>query len=176
MYEISLNDILKYNQKVVPSLDAASLSKTLNYNKRDIRIAIREFYNSGTVITQSINDIRKNLKKKNKKFVICKDNNEGNLYSLGADIDLEENSYHLVMLPIGDYKDKPNAKIIFRHFKRNKYISKKFEQLIVMLRSNKITFEYEFYKEKNINKFRLEVQDPRCNEKFWKSVNFWAKH
>ena len=176
MFSLSLNEIYEYNNKVVPNLNSESLLKTLNYNKIDLNLAVKEFHKSGEEIHQTANEIRRNLKKKSKKFVVCKDFNEGNLYSIGANIEFEENSYNHIMLPMGDFKDNPNAKIIFRQWKRSKILKQKFEQLIVALRSNKITFEYEFYKEKNINKLRLEVLDPRDNERFWYTVKLWSKH
>jgi hypothetical protein len=176
MFNLSLNEIYEYNVKVVPNLNSESLLKTLNYNKRDLNLAVKEFHKSGEEIHQNVNEIRKSLKKRSKKYIISKDFNEGNLYSIGANIEFEENSYNHIMLPMGDFQEKPNAKIIFRYWKRSKNFKNKFNQLIVALRSNKISFEYEIFKEKNINKIRFEVTDPRDNERFWYTIKLWAKH
>lgn len=175
MTNISLNTIYNYNVKIFKdSIDKKSLLDLLNHNKRDILLTIRDFLRTKETISININEIRKNLKKKSKKYIVTKDNNEGNLYSLGADIELQQDSYRLIMLPLGEYIENYNAKMTFKTFNinKNRLIKNKYNQLIVALRSNKVKFDYTYTKDT----LKLEVNDPRTNEKFWNTILFWSKH
>jgi hypothetical protein len=161
---MTLNEIYLYNQF---NENVSNLLEVLNYNRHDIELLIKDL--PVTKIDYiSIQKVRKQLKKKSKEFVIKRSTNIGNLYTFGANIDEKDNTFTIIALPYGDYKDKSLAKIHFNKPKsRNVY--KKIEQLIISLRSNKVRFNY------SINKIiELNVVDIRDNEKFWSTVKLWS--
>lgn len=163
---MNTNEIYKYNQF---NENLSNLLNVLNYNRTDIQLIINDLPKA-EINYPNISKIRKNLKKKSKQFVVKRNYNIGNFYTFGANIDDVDNTFTIIALPYGEYKDKPFAKICFNKSKSIN-IQKKIEQLIVSLRSNKVRFNV------NINKtIEFVTTDMRDNEKFWNTIKLWSSH
>jgi len=175
--------VQKYNSEIYPN-DKVLIQSVINYNKRDLITTIN-IIKSGTEIPfiPDINKIRKNLKKKSKKFVISKTINTGNMYRVGATN--EEGNFKTLLFPYGDYMYEPCSMIRFRYYKRNNQFITQFQRLIMSLKSSKVDFSHEIiknngfknngFKNNGVNYIEFKVNDPSQNDTFWYVVNLWAK-
>jgi len=176
MHDITYANVLQYTSKFYPNTEAKLLQDIAFYNKTDINYLI--YYiktKKEKPIEISINSIRKKLKKKYKKFVISRNNNIGNLYTFGANID-ETNEQKIFIVPYGEFKDNPNAYIEFRYFKRDKFLNNFLNKLFISLKTSKVTFNTEIINRSNNFYIRLTVDNPLLNETFWGVVRLWASH
>ena len=176
----SLISIYNLGDLTIPSLIDYNKSKSkkelIIHNKKDIltlfkeiNIELKELYKRYPLI----NKIRKNLKKKSKKFVISKNFNIGNIVSFGANIEEKKNSYELIMLPfVGD----KFAHIEFRYYPKSKKFKTHFNRLKVALKSGKVDFTQEIYNKNRRKYIKFKVNNEEHNSKFWYIIKLWAKN
>jgi len=167
--DLSLESIIKYNK---------NSRKLIEYNKKEINTLIKEINMELKELYKRyphINIIRKNLKRKNKKYVISKNYSIGNLVSFGANIDDKPNSFELILMPYKDIKNKL-AKIRFRYYPRNKRMKANFSRLSVALKSSKVEHKKEIITINNKKYIEFSVLNEQHNSKFWYTVKLWAKN
>ena len=167
--DLSLETIIKYNK---------NSRKLIEYNRKEINTLIKEINMELEELYKrypNINVIRKNLKRKNKKYSISKKYSIGNLVSFGANIDNKENSFRIILMP---YKDKQNklAKIRFRYYPHNKRMKANFSRLSIALKSSKAEHKKEIITVNNKKYIEFSILNEQHNSKFWYTIKLWAKN
>ena len=165
-------NVLEYTYIWYPTSEAKILQTIAFENKTDINVLLAQVA-AGVEkpIEISINEIRKNLKQKTKKFVVSKDYDVGNLMTFAADS--EQISEQKMFIIPSDKEDL--AKIRFRYYKRSKIMQGLFNKLIMALKSSKVKFTSEIIKIKNVNYIEFRVTNPLSNEAFWGTLKLWSK-
>jgi len=174
----TINEIFQYNlkfNKKIKNIDL--LSKILNHNKADIFSSIREYIRTdeeipAKFVTEKV--IRKNIRKNNKKITVKTSFNKGNIYTLGANLD-EEGTDIIFSLPLEDEKESELSKIEFK-YENTRMNKMKFDQLEVMLRSEKIPLNIIKKEYKKFSEISLETMFAINNEKFLNLLKLWSKH
>ena len=143
-------------------------------NKEQIQLLFKDIKEEIEAIKlPDVNAIRKNLKKKSKKFILSKSYCIGNMCSFGANTDGEDDSYRLIMLP---YMSVPNASIKFRYYPKSRTFVNLFNKLLMALRTEKIKYEYTIDKGQKPNYIHINLLQETQNDKFWYVLRLWSRN
>jgi len=167
--DLIIDNIKKYNPEAKDLID---------YNIKDIKKLIKEIDIELEELYKrfpNINIIRKNLKRKNKRYTISKNYSIGNLISFGANIDDKKDSFKIILMPYKN-KDKKMAKIRFRYYPRVKRIKSNFSRLSVALKSSKVEHTKEIISVKGKKYIEYSVTNEEHNSKFWYTIKLWTKN
>lgn len=164
---LTIDKIIQYNK---------NFKKTLIIeNKEEIKLLIKEIkmeLKELLIKIPDVNKIRKNLKKKSKKFIISKKINIGNIVSFGANIDGDNKTYDIIMMP---FIGNPLANINFRYLSKSKNIIRQHEKLRVMLKKEKVHYNMNIKYIGTKKYYCYNVEDEKDNSKFWYIIKLWAK-
>lgn len=164
-------DVLEYTYKWYSPDEHKTLQDLAFQNKTDINgLLIR--VNAGLELPTEvyINKIRKNLKKKSKKFRVSKKFNIGNLMTFGVS-SLDEETQRMFIIPQKD----DLGYIQFRFFKKSKLINSMFNKLTMALKSSKVRFNREVLPKNGTWYIKFSVENALDNETFWGVLNLWSK-
>ena len=173
---LTIASVQKYTSEFYPKSDELLIQNLIIKNKNELNTLIHFIKTDQEKPNlPNINIIRKNLKKKSKKFSINKNTSIGNLFTCGASEE-DNNEQRILVFPYGNNINEPMAKITFRYYKRFKSMTRLFDKLIMALRTSKLDFNYVIKNKNNRNYIEFSTNTPIDNDKFWYILKIWSKN